>query len=77
MTTTILSDVIPKAFYLPNKDKKNFKVLCDATVYRLITKSTTEGLVAQGVEFEYAGQLYKVFCTAEVILCAGYVLKFQ
>ena len=63
-----------QAFYLPCAARENLKVLTSASVNRLLTKVTQEGLLAAtGVEFVYAEQTYVVNVTMEVVLCAGYV----
>ena len=65
-----------QAFYLPCAARENLKVLTSASVNRLLTKVTQEGLLAAtGVEFVYAEQTYVVDVTMEVVLCAGYVAR--
>ena len=66
-----------KASYLPNKDRPNLKVLCNALVHRIIMPATGESsegtkLRATGVEFKYEGKVYKVKVKRDVILSAGY-----
>ena len=62
-----------KASYLPNKDRPNLKVLCDALVLRIVTASdsTPDGLVAECVEFEFNSEVHRVHTKKEIILCAG------
>ena len=60
-----------QAYYLPNKDRDNLKVLCGALALRLLTKGGDGDLVAEGVEFEYDGKVYSVYSNGEVILSAG------
>lgn len=60
------------AFFLPNKDRKNFLVLVEARVNRLVTEKDKDGLVtASGVEFSVNGQNYYVHPKKEVIVAAG------
>ncbi|CCM05250.1 uncharacterized protein FIBRA_07460 [Fibroporia radiculosa] len=60
------------AFYLPNKDRKNFVVLVDAFVNRVVTEDAEGGAItAKGVEFEHEGATYTVNARKEVILCTG------
>ncbi|KAH8099870.1 GMC oxidoreductase [Cristinia sonorae] len=61
------------AFYLPNKDKPNFKVLIDANVSQIIFNEVKEGgdLVASGVQFIHGGQTYIVNATKDVVVSAG------
>ena len=60
-----------QAFYLPNKDKPNFKVLCDALVHRIVMSGTDGNLFADTVEFEHSGRVHRVHARKEVILAAG------
>ena len=63
-----------QAFYLPCAARENLKVLTSASVNRLLTKVTQEGLLAAtGVEFVHSEQTYVVNVTMEVVLCAGYI----
>jgi len=59
------------AFYLPNKDKPNFHVVCDALVHRIVVNDTDLGAEAAGVEYECNGVLHFVKVNKEVIVCAG------
>ncbi|KLO04946.1 GMC oxidoreductase [Schizopora paradoxa] len=61
------------AFYLPNKDRENFKVLPDAHVNRIVIKSSgnNSDVEAEGVEFEHQGQIHIVKASKEVIISAG------
>ena len=60
------------AYYLPNKDRPNFHVLCDAFVRRLIMGKVEDGeVVATGVEFEHDSQTFVVRARKEVIVSAG------
>ncbi|KLO10847.1 GMC oxidoreductase [Schizopora paradoxa] len=59
------------AYYLPNKDKKNLTVLCDALVHRILSRKDERFVEATSVEFEHGGGIHKVNVRKEVILCAG------
>ncbi|KLO04945.1 GMC oxidoreductase [Schizopora paradoxa] len=61
------------AFYLPNKDRKNFYVLTDALVTQVLVKDHGNAAEAEaaGVEFEYDGTRHFVGVNREVILSAG------
>ncbi|TFY67647.1 hypothetical protein EVJ58_g1480 [Rhodofomes roseus] len=60
------------AFYLPNKDRPNLKVLINAAVHRLKTQTAANGkLSAVGVEFEYDGKVHTVNAQKDVCLTAG------
>ncbi|KAJ3479105.1 hypothetical protein NLI96_g9295 [Meripilus lineatus] len=61
------------AFYHPNKDKPNFKVLTEAHAARVLFADETVGndLVATGVDFIHDGKTYTVHAKKEVILSAG------
>ncbi|THH28509.1 hypothetical protein EUX98_g5668 [Antrodiella citrinella] len=66
------------AFYLPNKDKPNFKVLIDASGSRVLFKDEEgEDLVACGVEFIHGGQTHTVNVRKDVILSAGTIKSPQ
>ena len=60
-----------QAFYLPNKDKQNFRVLCDALVHRIVTEEKDGNVVAVGVQFEHGGNVHTVNTKKEVIVSAG------
>ena len=63
-----------KAFYVPNKDRRNLNVLVTAPVRRVLTTASPSGdLIATGVEFEYEGKVYDVNARKEVIVSSGYV----
>ncbi|EKM59944.1 uncharacterized protein PHACADRAFT_250766 [Phanerochaete carnosa HHB-10118-sp] len=62
------------AFYLPYKDRPNYKVAVGAHVNRVLTENTRNGSwTAVGVEFfdEASGKVQTVNATKEVILSAG------
>ncbi|KZT66041.1 GMC oxidoreductase [Daedalea quercina L-15889] len=60
------------AFYVPNKDRPNLKVLINAAAHRIITQPATNGkLSAVGVEFEYDGKIHTVNAQKDVCLAAG------
>ncbi|KAH9938079.1 alcohol oxidase [Fomitopsis serialis] len=60
------------AFYLPNKDRPNLKVLINAAVQRINTQPAPNGkLDAAGVEFEYDGKVHTVNAQKDVCLAAG------
>ncbi|KAI9000782.1 GMC oxidoreductase [Trametes punicea] len=60
------------AFYLPNKDRPNLKVLVSAHVNRINPASDSETeFIADSVEFEHNGQLYTARANKEVIVSAG------
>ena len=65
-------EVTLQAFYVPNKDRPNLKVLINATAHRLNTQSSGNGkLSAVGVEFEYDGKRHTVNAQKDVCLTAG------
>ncbi|KAF7797941.1 hypothetical protein EIP86_009148 [Pleurotus ostreatoroseus] len=61
------------AYYLPNKDKPNLKVLTSAQVSKILFSDVKDGedIVATGVEFIFEGKKYVVYANKEVILAAG------
>ncbi|KZP27962.1 GMC oxidoreductase [Athelia psychrophila] len=61
------------AFYEPNADRKNFTVLCEAHVSRILFADAKgkEDITATGVEFIHGGKTYTVNVKKEVILSAG------
>ncbi|KAH9934323.1 GMC oxidoreductase [Fomitopsis serialis] len=68
------------AHYLPNKDSPNLVVLTEATVARILfeNKAGSDGnLVANGVEFIYGGQEYRVGVNREVVCSAGTIKSPQ
>lgn len=64
------------AYYEPNKDRANLKVLCDAhaTSISLSSDSTPKAI---GVHFESEGKAYHVKARKEVILSAGSIQSPQ
>ena len=66
---------------MPNKDRPNLKVLCNALVCKVVTKKN-EGedeslVIGTGLEFEYDGKSYIVHASRDVVLSAGYGLFGQ
>ncbi|EJD02524.1 GMC oxidoreductase [Fomitiporia mediterranea MF3/22] len=65
------------AFYRPNAERPNLRVLCDALVHHIVTdrkshKDVSDNLVkACAVEFEYEGNAHSVSVAREVIVSAG------
>ncbi|KIP10401.1 hypothetical protein PHLGIDRAFT_240805 [Phlebiopsis gigantea 11061_1 CR5-6] len=62
------------AYYLPNKDRPNFKVVVGAHANRVVTETARDGgITAVGVEFsdESSGNTYTINAKREVALCAG------
>ncbi|KZT61502.1 GMC oxidoreductase [Calocera cornea HHB12733] len=61
------------AYYLPNKERTNLKVLLGAHVNKLVFKSPVKDdlLTAEGVEFSCEGGVHVVQANREVILSAG------
>ncbi|CAL1708210.1 unnamed protein product [Somion occarium] len=60
------------AYYLPNKERLNLKVLVFARGNRLITTKELDGsIVATAVELDHGGQIYTVNVTREVVLSSG------
>ena len=60
------------AFYLPNTGRRNFFVLTNAHVHRVLTEPDANGkLIAVGVEFGHGERIHTVKAAKEVILCAG------
>ena len=69
-----LTHWITQAFYLTAKDRRNFSVVVDALVSRVITEKDADGAtVAKEVEFISCGEFYTVNIGREVVLCAGSV----
>ena len=63
-----------QAFYLPAKDRKNFSVVVNALVSRLITRKGADGtVVAKEVEFVNGEDTHTVKIGKEVVLSAGSV----
>lgn len=63
-----------QAFYLPNKERPNYKVLINAHAHRIVTERAANGnLQAIGVEFEVGGKLHTVNARKDVVLAAGYI----
>lgn len=62
-----------QAFYLPNKDRPNLKVLTSALVRRVLTERVSSGdTKATGVEFFHGEHVHFAYAQKEVLLCAGY-----
>ncbi|EPS98728.1 hypothetical protein FOMPIDRAFT_1125896 [Fomitopsis schrenkii] len=60
------------AFYVPNKDRPNLKVLINATAHRINTQPSANcKLSAISVEFEYDGKIHTVNVQKDVCLTAG------
>ncbi|KAH8111295.1 GMC oxidoreductase [Phellopilus nigrolimitatus] len=60
------------AFYQPNANKPNFRVLCGALVHRIATTGSDDDTVeAKAVEFEHGGVIYTVSVKKEVVVSAG------
>lgn len=61
-----------QAFYVPNKDRPNLKVLINATAHRINTQPSANcKLSAISVEFEYDGKIHTVNVQKDVCLTAG------
>ena len=63
------------AYYLPNRDRPNYKVAIGVSVSRVLTeKSGNDKYTAVGVEFKdtASGEVYIVNTKKEVIISAGY-----
>ncbi|KAM5534074.1 hypothetical protein V8D89_012255 [Ganoderma adspersum] len=62
-----------RSYYEPFRSRTNLKVLTKAFVTRILFRSGTEArlLEAEGVEFAWEGNRYKVSAGREVIMCAG------
>ncbi|KDQ52343.1 GMC oxidoreductase [Jaapia argillacea MUCL 33604] len=67
------------AYYLPYKDRPNFKVLTEAVVARVLFADAPAGveLTATGVEFIHGGKMFVVNASKEVILSAGTIKSPQ
>ncbi|KAI0931110.1 hypothetical protein AcW2_000066 [Taiwanofungus camphoratus] len=67
------------AYYLPNKDKPNFKVLTDAVGARILFSDEMAGndYIANGVEFVHNGKRYTAHARKEVICAAGTIKSPQ
>ena len=70
---------VVQAYYEPNKDKPNFKVLCGARVNRIIKKTSAGSpkFKAEAVEFEWNNEVHFVKIRREVIVSAGCVIRSQ
>ena len=64
-----------QAYYEPNKDKPNFKVLCGARVNRIIKETCIRPskFKAEAVEFSWNDEVHCVTIRREVIVSAGCV----
>ncbi|KAJ7290529.1 GMC oxidoreductase [Mycena rebaudengoi] len=66
------------AYYMPNKERKNFVVLTEAIVARVLFADVSGiDLTANGVEFIHGGKTLKVYAKKEVILSAGAIKSPQ
>lgn len=65
----------PQSYIFPALDRANLKVLPEAYVNRMVTKTDAASgeVVATGVEFVHKGATYVVHAKKEVILNAGCV----
>jgi choline dehydrogenase-like flavoprotein len=64
-----------QAYYQPNKERSNLKVLVGAHVQRVQTEKDSGGnLKATAVEFTHGGKTCTVNVNKEVLLTAGYDL---
>jgi len=59
------------AYYKPNAQRPNLKVLTGALVTKITFKPHTQPLVATGLKFSAEGKSYTASAKREVILCAG------
>ncbi|KAK4994982.1 hypothetical protein LTR66_005112 [Elasticomyces elasticus] len=62
-----------RAYYEPNKDRSNLKVLCEALVCSVVL----DGNKATGVKFMHGGSMHTVTAKKEVILCGGTIQSPQ
>ena len=65
------------AYYLPNANRPNLRVLTDAVVREIILERSGEQWTATGVRFDHGGQNYTVAASREVVLSAGTVASPQ
>ena len=65
------------AYYLPNANRPNLRVLTDAVVREIILERSGEQWTATGVRFDHGGQNYTIAASREVILSAGTVASPQ
>ena len=75
MSTKLVLTFYPQAYYLPNKDRPNLKVLTLALVRRIVTERLPSGeSKAVGVEFFHGDHVHFAYARKEVLLCAGCAL---
>lgn len=56
---------------MPILNRPNLKVLTEAHVTKLVTKTLSGEVVVTAVEFEHSGKLHSVLVGKEAILSAG------
>jgi choline dehydrogenase-like flavoprotein len=74
--TTTRSYATP-AYYLPNANRSNLRVLTNAAVREIVLEESGEQWTATGVRFDHGGQSYTVAASQEVVLSAGSVASPQ
>lgn len=65
------------AYYLPNADRPNLRVLTDGVVREIVLEQRGEQWTATGVRFDHGDQSYTIAASQEVILSAGSVASPQ
>lgn len=63
------------AYYTPNKDKENLKLLTGAQAARIVFEEKDGELVATGVEYYKDGELQTIKANKEVIVATGMLLN--
>jgi choline dehydrogenase-like flavoprotein len=65
------------AYYLPNANRPNLRVLTDAVVREIILERSGEQWSATGVRFDHGDQSYTIAASQEIVLSAGSVASPQ
>lgn len=66
-----------KAYYLPNAERPNLLVLCEAVVEEIILERVGDDWLATGARFTHRGQSHVVSASREVVLSAGTIQSPQ
>jgi choline dehydrogenase-like flavoprotein len=65
------------AYYLPNANRPNLRVLTDAVVREIILEQIGEQWTATGVRFDHGDQSFTIAASQEIVLSAGSVASPQ
>jgi choline dehydrogenase-like flavoprotein len=65
------------AYYLPNANRPNLRVLTNATVREIVLEQSGEQWTATGVRFDHGDQSYTAAASHEIVLSAGSVASPQ